>query len=335
MRTTSDRERAGTETGKVVVDSPELPRQAIVVGPVSGENGDTVARSQWQLILRRFLRHRVAVAALVTIVVLYLIVLFAKQTAPEALNPKVLQLARANKGPSLAHWFGTDELGHDQTTRIMFATQLSMTIGLLVAVVSTFIGVLIGAMAGYFGGWIDQLLMRVTDLFLIVPSVAVLAMAQKGLSHKALPLVGVVSSSTLIITIMALLFWQPIARVTRGLFLSLKEKEFVEAARASGASSWRIMFRHIIPNIIGPIAVNTTLIVGYAILLESTLSFLGFGVEPPAVSLGAMLSQSESAVGTPQAYLIYFPGLALLLIVLCVNFLGDGLRDAFDPQSVH
>jgi peptide/nickel transport system permease protein len=333
MRTTSDRQDA--ETTKVVVDSPEAPRQVIAIGAVVPERADTVARSQWQLVLRRFLRHRVALIALITIVAFYLIVLFAKQTAPEVLNPKVLLLHRANQGPSLAHWFGTDELGHDQTTRIMYAARLSMTIGLLVALVSTFIGVLIGAMAGYFGSWIDQLLMRITDLFLIVPGVAILAMAQKGLSHKKFPLVGQISSSTLIISIMALLFWQPIARVVRGLFLSLKEKEFVEAARASGASSWRIMFRHIVPNIIGPIAVNTTLIVGYAILLESTLSFLGFGVEPPAVSLGAMLSQSESAVGTPQAYLIYFPGLALLLIVLCVNFLGDGLRDAFDPQSVH
>jgi peptide/nickel transport system permease protein len=117
------------------------------------------------------------------------------------------------------------------------------------------------------------------------------------------------------------------------LFLSLKEKEFVEAARASGASSWRIMFRHILPNIVGAIAVNTTLVVGYAIILESTLSFLGFGIKPPAVSLGSMLAQSESSVGTTTAYLIYFPGLVLLVIVLCVNFLGDGLRDAFDPQS--
>jgi peptide/nickel transport system permease protein len=121
----------------------------------------------------------------------------------------------------------------------------------------------------------------------------------------------------------------------RGLFLSLKEKEYVDAAKASGATSGRIIVRHILPNIVGPIAVNTTLVVGQAIVLESTLSFLGFGIQPPAVSWGTMLQQSESAVGTPQAYLIYFPGLALLLTVLAVNFLGDGLRDAFDPQSHH
>jgi peptide/nickel transport system permease protein len=144
-----------------------------------------------------------------------------------------------------------------------------------------------------------------------------------------------VSSTTLIIGALSVLFWQYLARVVRGLFLSIKEKEFVEAAKASGASSARIMFRHILPNIVGPIVVNTTLVVASAILLESSLSYLGLGVKPPAVSLGAMLSDAEQWVGTKNSYLIYFPGLVLLVIVLCVNFLGDGLRDAFDPQSRH
>ena len=133
--------------------------------------------------------------------------------------------------------------------------------------------------------------------------------------------------------VLSILFWMQMARVVRGLILSLKEKEFVEAARASGASSFRIITRHILPNIIGPIAVNITLVVGLAIVAESTVSFLGFGLRPPAVSWGVMLSNGESSIGTPNAYLIYFPGLAILLTVLCVNFLGDGLRDAFDPQS--
>ena len=166
------------------------------------------------------------------------------------------------------------------------------------------------------------------------PGLAILAMAQKGLSGKSI-LGFHLSSTSLIILILSFLFWQTIARVVRGLFLSLKEKEYVEAARASGARSGRIIVRHMLPVIIGAIAVNTTLVVGYAIVTESTLSFLGFGIQPPAVSWGTMLNQSEGAVGTPQAYLIYFPGLALLVTVLAVNFLGDGLRDAFDPQSKH
>ena len=291
------------------------------------------ARSQWQLFSRRFFRHRLAFASLVVLVVLYLIVSFPTLTAPFALNPKSLQLAAANKGPSTLHWVGTDELGRDQLTRIIYASHVSMTIGLMVAIFSTVIGTLVGSIAGYFGKWIDQLLMRITDLFLVVPGIAVIAMGMQGLSTRSFPLVGHVSTTTLIIAIMSFLFWQTIARVVRGLFLSIKEKEYVEAAKASGASSWRIMFRHILPNIVGPIVVNATLVVAGAILLESALSFLGFGVKPPAVSLGSMLSQSESAVGSKTAYLIYFPGLMLLVIVLAVNFLGDGLRDALDPQS--
>jgi peptide/nickel transport system permease protein len=156
--------------------------------------------------------------------------------------------------------------------------------------------------------------------------------AQKGLLGREL--LGIrMTSTTLIIVILSFLFWQYVARVVRGLFLSIKEKEYVEAARASGATSTRIIFRHIVPNCIGPIAVNTTLAVGTAILIESVLSFLGFGIQPPAVSWGNMVAQSQGAVGTPQAYLIYFPGLAILVTVLAINFLGDGLRDAFDPQS--
>ncbi|GAC1588135.1 MAG: ABC transporter permease [Acidimicrobiales bacterium] len=296
---------------------------------------DPPARSQARLVLRRFLRHRVAVTALVLLVIMFGLVLFADQVARYKLNPNPLPLLQANHGPSKAHWFGTDELGRDQVTRVLYACRLSLTIGLLVAVFSTFIGTVIGSTAGYFGGWIDQILMRVTDLFLVVPAIAIIAMAQKGLSTQSFPVVGTLNSSTLITVILSFLFWQTIARVMRSLFLSIREKEYVEAARASGASSWRVMFRHIIPNIVGPIAVNTTLAVGAAIIIESTLSFLGFGVQPPQVSLGTMLSQSESAVGTHTSYLIYFPGLVLLLIVLCVNFLGDGLRDAFDPQSSH
>jgi peptide/nickel transport system permease protein len=333
MKTTDD--LGDAEPRPVAVDVAELaeldgsvPRPGLVVT-------EPPVRSQWQLILRRFLRHRMAVGALIVLLVTFGIAIFGKDVARYPLNPNPLPLLQANHGPSAAHWFGTDELGRDQVTRIIFAGRISLTIGLSVAVFSTLIGTLVGSTAGYFGGWVDQVLMRITDLFLIVPALAVIAIAQKGLSGKDFPIVGVVSSSTLIIFILSFLFWQTIARVARGLFLSIKEKEYVEAARASGASSWRVMFRHILPNIVGPIAVNTTLVVGYSIILESTLSYLGFGVQPPQVSIGSMLQQSESAVGTHTSYLVYFPGLFLLVIVLCVNFLGDGLRDAFDPQSTH
>jgi len=328
MTTTEERiERA--VAGQLPGATPPVP-----TGPGANE---PVARSQWQLFFRRFRKHKVAMIAFFVLLALYLIAIFASTLAPYKLNPQLTAkvLAQANQGPSLHHWFGTDELGRDQVTRIMYAGRVSLAVGLLVALVSTFLGVAIGSAAGYFGGWLDQLLMRFTDLFLIVPGIAIAAMGEKGLAHKNLPIVGHVSSTNLMIGILSVLFWQTIARVVRGLFLSLKEKEYVEAARASGASSARIIVRHMIPNIVGPIAVNTTLVVGYAIIAESTLSFLGFGIQPPNVSWGNMLAQSESSVGTHTAYLIYFPGLVLLLTVLAVNFLGDGLRDAFDPQSSH
>src|SRR5438874_2071657 len=198
--------------------------------PVEG-SGETLvpigleapARSQWQLFLRRFLRHKLAIAYLVVLILLYLIVAFAPQLAFYKLNPTPLPLDQAYHPPSLAHWFGTDDLGRDQLTRIMYAGRTSLVIGLLVSVLSTIIGVTMGAIAGFFGGWLDQLLMRLTDLFLIVPALAILAMAQKGLVGKKLPVVGTLNSKTIIIWILSLLFWQTIARVTRGLFLSLKE----------------------------------------------------------------------------------------------------------------
>jgi peptide/nickel transport system permease protein len=283
------------------------------------------ARSQWRLVGRRFFRHKLAVAALLVLVTFYFLALFAPQIAPYELTPRLTGdvLLGARKGPSGAHWFGTDELGRDQLTRVLYAGRVSLVIGLLVALISTAIGTTIGALAGYLGGKTDRAMMFITDLTLIIPGLAVLMIAQKGLG----------GSTETIILILSLLFWTTIARVIRGVFLSLKEKEYIEAAKSIGCSTPRIIFRHMLPNTVGPIIVNTTLVVGGAILIESTLSFLGFGVEPPAVSWGNMIAQSKNAVGSSTAYLIYFPGLALFFTILAVNFLGDGLRDALDPQS--
>ena len=289
---------------------------------------EPVARTQWQLFRRRFFRHKVAVAALILLVLLYVCALFAHQLAPYDLNPKlnIDVLSQARKGPSAKHWLGTDELGRDQLTRIIYGGRISLAIGLTVAIAATVIGTLIGMLAGFFGGWTDQGLSRFTDLVLVIPDLAVLAIAGKELGNGSVPV---------IILILAALYWTYLARVVRGLVISLKEKEFVEAARASGASSFRIIGRHILPNCVGPITVAATLTVATAIITESTLSFLGFGVQSPTVTWGNMLSQSEGTVGTHLSYLIYAPGLAILLTVLAVNFLGDGLRDAFDPQSKH
>lgn len=278
-------------------------------------------RSQWQLFSRRFFRHRMAVLSLLILTGLIVVCFGAKWIAPFDQNEQDLLLGPV--GPSGAHWFGTDELGRDQLTEIMFAGQISLKIGLAVALIATVVGTALGAMAGYFGKFVDQVLMRLTDLFLVVPAIAILAIAIKAFGNKEVT----------IVLVLAGLGWMYIARVVRGQVLSIKEKEYVEAARASGASNLRIVAKHILPNTIGPILVNATLGIAAAVVIESTLSFLGFGVQPPTTSWGRMLADARGNVGTSKAHLIYFPGLALLLTVLSVNFIGDGLRDAFDPES--
>jgi peptide/nickel transport system permease protein len=279
--------------------------------------------SQWTLVRRRFLRHRLAVTGLIVLAVIAIACYGAPWFAPYAPNQQDLLLGPTP--PSPEHWLGTDDLGRDYLTELLYAGQISLTIGIAVALLSTAIGVALGAIAAYVGGWVDELIMRVVDLFLIVPAIAILAVAIQGLG----------SSPVTIVFVLAAIGWTYIARVTRSQVLSLREKEFVEAARMVGASPIRIMARHMLPNLAGVIAVNMSLAVASAIIVESTLSFLGFGVRPPQSSWGNMLSQAAGLVGTPQVYLLYFPGLFILATVLCINFIGDGLRDAFDPQGKH
>ena len=279
------------------------------------------ARSQWQLFWRRFRRHKVAVASVVILLLLVIVCFGASFFAPYPKNEQDILLGAVS--PSAEHWLGTDTLGRDQLTELLYAGQISLMIGFAVAIISTVAGTAVGALAGYFGRATDQLLMRFTDLFLVVPSIAILALAIEYFGH----------SIFWIIMVLALLFWMNVARVVRGQVLSLREKEFVEAAKASGASPIRIMVRHLVPNMIGPIMLNVTLGVAGAIIAESTLSFLGFGLQPPQTSWGLMLSDAEGYIGTSKSYLLYAPGLAIMLTVLVVNFIGDGLSDAFDPQS--
>lgn len=277
-------------------------------------------RSQWQLIRRRFLKHKLAVISIVVLLLLIVVCFGARWIAPYPQGKQDLLLGPV--GPNGKHWFGTDALGKDQLTTLLYAGQVSLKIGLAVALISTVLGAVVGAVAGYYGALWDQFLMRATDLFLVVPQIAVLAIALKKFGH----------TPNWIIVILAALGWMYVARIVRGQVLSIKEKEFVEAARASGAGSARIIVRHILPNCIGPILVNATLAIAGAIITESTLSFLGFGIQIPQESWGHMLSTAEGNYDV-NTHLLYFPGLMILLTVLCVNFLGDGLRDAFDPQS--
>ena len=238
-------------------------------------------------------------------------------------DPLLLAPAQRLKPASAQFLLGTDGYGRDVLSRILYGGRISLALGVSVAVVAVAMGTAVGGLAGYCRGWIDQALMRLTDLLLVIPGLALLMIAQKGLGSSTVVIVGVLS----------MLFWRGVARVVRSVMLSLREREFIEAARASGASAPRILITEMLPNAVGVICVQAPLAVAAAILTESTLSFLGFGIQPPAVSWGSMLAQSRGAVGTHLTYLVYSPGLAILVTVLAVNFVGNGLRDAFDPQS--
>jgi ABC-type dipeptide/oligopeptide/nickel transport system permease subunit len=279
-------------------------------------------RSQWDYARRRFFRHRLAMLGLVVLVIIFGAGIFANYVAPYSFSE--IDLNNLLQAPTTKghHFFGTDSIGRDYFSRVIWGIRTSEEVGVFVAVVSSIIGLFIGAVAGYYGGWIDNLLMRITDLVLTLPALAIL------LTMAALLGSG---SQWRISIILALFFWTGIARVVRGVFLSLREKEYVEAAKAAGAGDARIMFRHILPNTLGPIIVNGTLSVSVAILTEAALSFLGFGIKPPTPSLGVLVSEGQT--NPQQWWLTVFPGLTIVAIVLCVNFMGDGLRDALDPPQ--
>jgi peptide/nickel transport system permease protein len=280
------------------------------------------ARSQWSYARRRFLRHRLAMAGLVGLVIIFGAGIFANLVAPYSYSAIDLNNILHPPTTTAHHFFGTDEIGRDYFSRVIWGIRTSEEVGLFVAAVSSLIGLLVGAAAGYYGGWVDNLLMRLTDLVLTLPALAILLTAAALLGQ---------GSQWRVSIILALFFWTGIARVVRGIFLSLREKEYVEAAKASGANDMRIMFRHILPNTLGPIIVNGTIAVAAAIITEAALSFLGFGIQPPTPSLGVLVAGGQT--NPQQWWLTVFPGLTIVVIVLCVNFMGDGLRDALDPTQ--
>jgi ABC-type dipeptide/oligopeptide/nickel transport system permease subunit len=312
-----------TEQAPVRLAPSVAPVEPAVDGDSTVEAGlEIKVRSQWSYARTRFLRHRLAMAGLIGLVIIFGAGALAPWVAPYSYSQ--IDLNNILAPPSLHgnHFFGTDEIGRDYLSRVIYGIRTSEEVGVFVAVLSTFIGLIIGAIAGFYGGWGDNLLMRFTDLVLTLPFLAILLTASALLGQ---------GDQWRVSFILAVLFWTGTERVVRGIFLSLREKEYVEAAKVAGAGDLRIMFRHIVPNTMGPIIVSGTLAVATAILIEAALAFLGFGIQPPTPSLGVLIQGGQT--NPQQWWLTLFPGIMIVLIVLCVNFVGDGLRDALDPTQ--
>ncbi len=276
-------------------------------------------RSWWALARRRFLRNHVAVLAALYLVGMYLVALLAPVIAPY--DPNEGDILYIHARPSSEHLLGTDENGRDVLSRLIFGARISMSVGLIAMVISIAIGSLIGGVSGYIGRAVDSVLMRVTDGMMAIPYffLVLIVVAVFGSSFRNIVLVIGVTS------------WMVVARIVRSEVLRTRELDFVLAARALGASSARILFRHILPHAVPSIIVAATLGVANAILLESALSYLGLGIQPPQASWGNMLSNSQAYLWENPLLPLY-PGLLILLTVLAYNFLGDALRDALDPQ---
>ena len=321
-----------------VTQGPDLNAEA-AVAEISIEQKETEGLSQGQIVRRRFFRHRGALIAM--IVLGFIVVLAFTSVGVDLWGLRIPgwwpyrwdQIAeKVNNGvPTLSlfppqfgeHPFGQDEVGRDIFAVVMRGAQQSLMVMVIAGVVATVIGVVIGAIAGYYGKATDSVLMRFTDVIITIPLIVIGAVLGKTFGSLGAAVLGVV---------IGIFAWTTMARLVRGEFLTLREREFVDAARVSGARDRRIIFRHILPNAVGVIVVNATLLMAGAILLESALSYLGFGVQPPDTSLGKIVSDNQAAFST-RPWLFWWPGIFIIAIALCVNFIGDGLRDAFDPRQ--
>jgi peptide/nickel transport system permease protein len=284
----------------------------------------------WQNVWRKFSRDKMAIAGSITLTFLLLSILILPFFYTIPMDK--IDFSQATLTPSWEHPFGTNDLGQDQLARVLFGGKISVTVGLAAMFVAISFGTTIGAIAGFYGGIIDNILMRLTDLFLSLPQLPVLLLVVYLFRDAIKSIFGAeLGIFLLVVLVIGLLNWMSVARLVRGCFLQLREMEFVSAAKALGANSFRIISIHILPNVLSVIIVAATLAVGNAIIVESTLSFLGLGFPPDVPTWGRMLYDAQNYL-TSAPYLAIFPGLAIFLTVLSINYLGDGLRDALDPK---
>ena len=321
------------------VEQPGHHEGSVTDAENSIELKDIAGLSQGEIVRKRFFRHR---GALVAMFVLAFVILLAFTSVGFQFGSWKtggwwqytwnIAVAIENNGrPTLSlfpfsignHPFGQDEVGRDIFAVVMRGTQQSLMIMVIVGLIATFIGTIVGAISGYFRGWRDSVLMRLTDVVITIPVIIIGAVLGRRFGGFGAPVLAI---------ILGLVLWTSLARLVRGEFLSLREREFVDAARVAGARDRRIIFRHILPNAVGVIIVNSTLLMASAILIETGLSFLGYGVQAPDTSLGKIISENQVAFAT-RPWLFWWPGLFIIIIALCINFIGDGLRDAFDPRQ--
>lgn len=288
---------------------------------MSNTNTSNKKRSQWVEVWRRLKRNKMAVLGLIILIILVLLAVFADVIANYD-NVVIKQnLAHRLQGPSAAHWLGTDEFGRDIFARLVHGTRVSLQVGIVAVGISIVIGGILGAVAGYYGGKLDNTIMRIMDIFLAVPSILLAIAIVSALEPSIINLMLAISISSV----------PSYARIVRASVLSIRDQEFIEAAKAIGASNTRIIFRHIIPNSLAPVIVQATLGVASAILSTAGLSFIGLGIQPPAPEWGSMLSGGRQYLRYAW-WVTTFPGVAIMITILSLNLLGDGLRDALDPR---
>lgn len=292
--------------------------------PISREDRDKekIVRpslTYWQDVWRRLKQNKLAMVGLAMIILIFAVAIIGPWVSAYSYSDQ--NLMRGNEGPSADHWFGTDAHGRDLYVRVLYGARISLAVGVVASVVNFFIGVLYGGISGYIGGKVDNIMMRIVDIISTIPLVlyAIILMVVIGSGLKS------------IILVIGTVYWVKMARIVRGQVLSLKEQEYVLAAKTLGASTWRILIRHLIPNAMGPIIVTMTMMIPQAIFTESFLSFIGLGVSAPMASWGSLASDSLAGLRS-YPYQLFFPSAAICITMLAFNFLGDGLRDALDPR---
>jgi peptide/nickel transport system permease protein len=284
------------------------------------------------LIWRQFRKHKMALAGMAFVLFLALACIVGPRLSPYDVERSSLR--DRYQPPSSAHVFGTDDLGRDMLTRILQGGRISLAVGVLSMGLAITIGIIVGSLAGFYGGRLDNILMRATDIMLTLPSLFLLILMTLILRGINWPYLQEGGGVFAIIVVIGILRWMPVARLVRGSFLSLREMEFVEAARSLGLSNRRIIIRHILPNAMSPVIVAATLGIAQAIITESGLSYLGYGVQPPTPTWGNMLTNAQQEMIRGNMWIAIFPGLMIFVTVIAINYMGDGLRDALDPKHV-